>query len=335
MPPKQFTAVVLLGGSLFLFCGAATPEARKPQPPQPDQFVIGRRTFFHFGPPFEFYEIFSVRSATGGGSQVERFQLTPPGDVCTQSAMVQVATGSIRESVADMLGGTNPCAIPERDLRRELNRCRKCLVFSGADVTMQIQCGGQSRRIRMDLLDRDMFDPHAGTPAHTSWTMAVLGRLDRALGNTIMDRPAFTFADESRKPSPNLQSSPMLEDLVRGAFDALFEKGSHTPSELYREARNPPPEPSVELMDSSPIRPTQYSLPKYPPIARAAHVSGHEGRGRGARSQRAPPPANVRAGAAVQRRALLRQPGSRPIHPRMIDAKQRISQPPPRLDKMS
>jgi hypothetical protein len=273
MNPRQLTVRIVLGGAVFLSCGAVLPETRKPQPPPPDQFVVGRRTFFDIGPPFEFYEILSLRSTTGG-ALVERLQVTPPGDACTQPATVEVSTASIRESVADLLGGTNPCTIPEKDLRRERKRCKKCLVFSGADVTMQVSCGGQSRRIRMDILDRDMFDPHAGTPEHTSWTMALMGRLDQALGSNIMERPAFTLSGESRQLSPKPQSSPMLEDLERGTFDALFDRGSYRPSELYRQARNPPPEPSVELVSSSPFRPSTYTLPKYPPIARAAHVSG-------------------------------------------------------------
>lgn len=51
-------------------------------------------------------------------------------------------------------------------------------------MTMEVSCAGQSRRIRIDILNRDMFDPQAGTPEHTSWTMALLGRLDRALGSS-------------------------------------------------------------------------------------------------------------------------------------------------------
>lgn len=125
----------------------ATPQRRKPQPPAPDHFLIGRRTFFDIGPPFEFYEILSVRAAAHGGTLVERIQVTPPGDVCTQAATVEVATGSINESVADLLAGTNPCSIPEKDLRRELKRCKKCLVFSGADIVMQVKCGENRRYV--------------------------------------------------------------------------------------------------------------------------------------------------------------------------------------------
>ena len=200
--------------------------------------------------------------------------MTPPGDVCTQPATVQVATSSIGDSVADLLGGTNPCTIPEKDLRRERKRCKKCLVFSGADVVMQVQCGGQSRRVRMDILDRDMFDRHPVTPEHTSWTLALLGRLDRPLGSTIMERPAFTLSEASPPPRIESQSGALLDDLERGKFDALFDRGSHTPSELFCQARNPPPGPSVELVNSSPFRPTVYELPKYSPLARAAHING-------------------------------------------------------------
>jgi hypothetical protein len=270
---RWITVAVLFGATVLFLCVPAVPQVRKQQAPQPDNFFLGRRTFFDFGPPFEFYEIFSVRS-TSGGTLVERLQVTPPGDVCTQPATVQVATSSIGESVADVLGGTNPCTIPEKDLRRELKRCKNCLVFSGADVVMQVQCGGQSRRVRMDILDRDMFDPHPVTPEHTSWTLTLLGRLDQALGATIMERPGFTLSQPSVLSRIGPQSGALLEDLEKGKFDALFDRGSHAPSELFRQARNPPPVPSVELLSSSPFRPTVYELPKYPPLSRAAHISG-------------------------------------------------------------
>ena len=233
---------------------------------------MGRRTFFDFGPPFEFYEIFSVR-AGNNGALIDRIQVTPPGDVCTQPATVQVATSPTSESIAELLGGTNPCTIPEKELRRELKRCKTCLTFSGADVVMQVQCGGQSRRIRMDILDRDMFHSHSVTPEHTSCTVTLLERLDRALGTTIMDRPAFTLAEPPPQPIEP-PSGPLLDDLERGKFDALFDRGSHAPSELFRQSRNPSPCPSVELVNSSPFRPTRYELPKYPPLARAAHIRG-------------------------------------------------------------
>ncbi len=268
---QRWFTVVLFGAAVAFICLPAAPQTRNAPASQPGNFVMGRRTFFDFGPPFEFYEIFSVHSGNKG-AVVERIQVTPPGDVCTQPATVQVATSSTSESVAELLGGTNPCTIPEKELRRELKRCKTCLTFSGADVVMQVQCGGQSRRIRMDILDRDMFDSHPVTPEHTSWTMTLLQRLDRALGATIMDRPAFTLAAPPPPTTP--PSGPLLDDLESGKFDGLFDRGSHTPSELFRQAKNPPPGPSVQLVSSSPFRPTQYELPQYPPLARAAHVSG-------------------------------------------------------------
>jgi hypothetical protein len=49
---------------------------KPPSAPQPTQFEVGRRTFFDFGPPFNYYEILVVRP-TAEGVSVERITLTP------------------------------------------------------------------------------------------------------------------------------------------------------------------------------------------------------------------------------------------------------------------
>src|SRR5215471_4708946 len=168
---------------LFAFVaslGLVSAAEKKPPIPMPESFVLGRHTFIDIGPPFDFYEILSVhRNATG--TAVERITVTPPGNPCTQpAANVEVGNASLAASISDLLAGRNPCSIPDRALRKELKRCKKCLVFSGAQITMSVQCGTQTRFIRMDILDRDMFDPVPSTPEHTSWTMALLGHLDQA-----------------------------------------------------------------------------------------------------------------------------------------------------------
>ena len=257
---------------LTLFACSAQSQTRKPPPPVPDQFSIGRRTFFDFGPPFEFYEILSVHSE-GDHSSIERIILKPSGDACTQPASFEVAATSVNGSVADLLGKKNPCTIPEKDLRRELNRCKNCVQFSGADVTMQFHCGDQSRLIRMDILDRDLFDQAPKTPEHTSWTISLLSRLDQALGNTVMERPAFSIAETPAQP-PRELTPKFADDLSQGIFDSLFHKATHKPSELFREARMTHPRTNVELSGSSPFRPSVYELPKYPPLARIAHIAG-------------------------------------------------------------
>lgn len=238
----------------------------------PEQFVIGRRTFFDFGPPFDFYEVFLVHS-TAEGTSVQRLTVTPRGDACTQPATVQSASVVINESISTLLGNKNPCTIPEKDVRKELKRCKKCLVFSGANVTMQVQCGEKTRRIRMDILDRDMFDQSPNTPEHTSWTFGLLGRLDQAAGPGVMQQPTFKPYDPTASALGGAKPE-VLDDLRKGTFDILFEGAPQKPSELFIEAQNVPREPDVLLVGSSPFSPESPILPKYPPIARAAHVEG-------------------------------------------------------------
>jgi hypothetical protein len=91
---RRLQAGVLLGVASLLVAASTQPQARKPQPSLPEQFVIGRRTFFDIGPPFEFYEIFSVDRTANNGTSVERILVTPPGDVCTQPASIDVAVVS-------------------------------------------------------------------------------------------------------------------------------------------------------------------------------------------------------------------------------------------------
>jgi len=257
--------------ALLTLCVPALPSDHRPAPPLPGQFEIARHTFIDVGPPNDFYELFLVRPTTDGTS-IERITLTPAGDACTQPTTIDTRTASITEPVAALLGGTNPCTIPEKELHRELKRCKKCLVFSGANVTMQVRCGSQIRTIRSDILDKDMFDPAANTPEHTSWTMRLLGRLDQATGPGVMDRPMFSMPGaEPPAPIGNLK---VMEDVGSGMYDALFQGAPDRPSDLYRAAQKRPPSPTAQLKSISPLRPEVFVEPDYPPIARLAHIEG-------------------------------------------------------------
>ena len=263
---------VMVCAVLFL-CSPGMSQDRRSTPPQPSQFEIGRHTFFDFGPPFDFYEIFVVRPSANG-TFVERITLTPPGQKCVAPAEVKVASAATAESVAKLLGAHNPCTIPEKALRRELKRCKKCLVFSGADVVLQVQCGTETRLIRTDILDKDWFDASPHTPEHTSWTMQLLGRLDDAVGPSIMDRPIFLLPGEGKQPE-NLEDSPTLRDVSAGKYDALFQGAPNKPSDLCRAAQDHPLPPIVRLLNSSAPLPVEtFVPPKYPPLARLAGIGG-------------------------------------------------------------
>ena len=235
-------------------------------------FTLGRHTFFDFGPPTDFYELFLVRpTATGTG--IERITLTPAGDACTQPAHIEVASAEMKESIPSLLNNADPCAIPEKELSRELHRCKHCAVYSGADVAMQLECRTHTRIIRSEILDKDMFDPRTRTPEHTSWTMGLLTKLDQTLGPDVMNRPVFQIQEGKDEREPSLHANTR-EDLRAGKFDVLFEKAPDKLSQLYVEAQKHPPEPTVQLLSISPIQPVNLSLPGYPPIARLAHIGG-------------------------------------------------------------
>jgi TonB family protein len=253
----------------LILCGFSIAQDQYTAPPK--EFEIGRHTFFDFGPPFDFYEVFLVRPAVNRTS-IERIMLTPAADTCTQPAKVEVAIGALSAPVAELLGKTNPCTIPEKELRREQKRCRKCLVFSGANVAMQVQCGNAVRIIRADILDRDMFDPAPNTPEHTSWTMQLLGRIDQAVGKGVMDRPMFPIADEEKAAST--QDEEIVRSIGDGKYDDLFKGAPDKPSDLYRGAQVRAPSPSIRLISSAPFQPLDFIQPGYPPIAKLARIDG-------------------------------------------------------------
>jgi TonB family protein len=237
----------------------------------PDHFVIARHTFFDFGPPSDFYDIFVVR-AEGSGTRVENLSITPPGAPCIQPAKVEVRSVVIEQSTAKLMSGKNACAIPEKELRKERKRCKKCLVFSGANVVMRLQCGNQTRDVRADILDKDWFDRAPGTPEHTSWTMRLLALLQEGVGPGPMDKPMFDVGDPTGS-SPSEPSS-VVDALARGEYDDLLPSAAHRLSDLYRQAQVPPSTPSVRILSATPYEPATLITPKYPPIARLAKIEG-------------------------------------------------------------
>lgn len=258
-------------GFVLALSAAAFAHKKPPETPIPSQFEIGRHTFFDFGPPFNYYEIFVVRPSAGG-TDVERITLTPAADRCFRSAQVETASAVISQSVLDLFQKTNPCAIPEKDLRRELKPCKKCLVFSGANISMQLQCGLQKRVIRSDILDRDMFDPAAHTPEHTSWTMQLLHRLDDSLGPNVIEKPIFPGLGSLAPPAAPVMS-PEVEAVGAGEYDRLFAGAPDRASEIYKAAQGQLPNLAVRLVRSSPVAPLEFIPPIYPRIAQLANAS--------------------------------------------------------------
>ena len=238
----------------------------------PERLLIARHTFVDFGPPTDFYEIISIRP-TASGLFLERVTLTPAADACVRPATVEIASSPIPDSLSALLEGRNPCAIPNKAFRKELKRRKRGLVFSGAEVSMYVQCGRTERIIRADVLDRDLFDPNAATPENTSWTMRLLDRLDRASSGGVWDRPVF--ADLTESPRHAIPNSDTATALATGQYDRYFNGTPDRPSDLYRASLISAPIPDVVLRASVPFQPEEFIRPDYPPLARLAHIEGN------------------------------------------------------------
>jgi hypothetical protein len=112
-------------GLCVLLCGSAVCAKDRPKvSSMPDRFLVARHTFIDVGPPNDFYEIISMRG-TDSGTVIDRVTLTPAGDACIQSPTVEMVSSAIPETMSVVLEGRNPCAIPEKALRKELKRRSK------------------------------------------------------------------------------------------------------------------------------------------------------------------------------------------------------------------
>ncbi|HTZ76191.1 MAG TPA: energy transducer TonB [Candidatus Aquilonibacter sp.] len=264
------SALVL--AALVAFTSPGFPQTRSPASSTLTELAIGRLTFFDFGPPFEYYEIFVVQQGASGTS-VDRVTLTPGSDVCFMPSRVEMASARIAAPMSTLVADENPCAVPEKDLSRELKRCKKCMTFSGARVSMRVRCGDNTRILRSGILDRDMFDPYKKTPPNTTWTMGLIDRLDAVVGPGVMQKPIFTSSKENDLPD-DASASPVLAAIAAGEYDSLFAGEENRPSAIYRAAmQSHPATMTVELQDST-VKPVVFTPPVYPAIAKLARVQG-------------------------------------------------------------
>jgi hypothetical protein len=256
---------------VMVIFGGTIDAHRRAIPPMPDSLEIGRHTFFDNGPE-NFYEIFLVRAANQVTS-IQRITLSAPHQECELPEKIEIASATVSQSVESLLGSSNPCAIPEKELRRELKRCKHCLVFSYSDVTMQVRCGTQMRLIRADVLDRDWFGPRSDSRKNTDWTMDFLQRLDQAVGPSVMEKPVFPAAQESA--APNIALDPaVLKVLEEGGYDGLFPGAPRKMSEFFASADRETLEPEIEVKSVVPVRPDPLILPQLPQVVRLVRIDG-------------------------------------------------------------
>jgi hypothetical protein len=264
--------IVTAIGFVFVINCICMAQKHKNQEPFPAEIVIGRDSFIDIGPPFNYYDLTFLRS-DGEKTDVERISLTPPADACYPRAEIAIVHVSLNEPLSSVLQGTNPCTIPEKALKTELKRRNKGSVFSGMNVSIQVECTGGIRVMRADILDRDIFDAHPSTPQYTAWSRTLFDKLDQVTGNHPWDKPIFPVSEVAPAATPTLQSVSLLA-IKDGKYDSIFGNSPDRLSALYSMAQNVPRKPFIELTSSEPVRPTEYADPVYPPIAKAARVHG-------------------------------------------------------------
>jgi TonB family protein len=256
-----------------VFAFAAYPSfSQSPAPDRLQELVIGRDTFFDFGPPFHYLDVYVVRR-TDAGSTIERISLTPEANKCYAPAKMQYVEKSSSLSIEEILLGKDPCQIPEKKLRKEAKKQRRGMGFSGANMVLQVKCGTQIRTLRTGVGDKDWFDKKPDTPESTSWTMQLLGNLDKVAGPTVMEKPIFTV-DNTVADSPLPSDLLTLQNLSSGKYDQLFPGTTLKASEIYNASLLKPPPPTVQLTDCSPAKPTTFTLPAYPKLPQ---IANHEG----------------------------------------------------------
>lgn len=238
----------------------------------PNAVTITRHTFIDVGPPFDFYEVIELREKNDE-TYVQRVLVTP-GDACRLNTSFEIKTAKLGRPLRNVLLEKNPCDISAKALKKEQKRCKHCLIFSGQNVTLGLTCNGEERRIRADILDRDLFDKTPNTPENTSWTMQVLAQLDEALGPGALDKPIFaTNPQKAQNVEQTSSNLSILENVKKGSYDDYFKTDKKL-SQLYRESLEPPALPPVEMISFDLQTSGNRVLPIYPPIARAAHVEG-------------------------------------------------------------
>lgn len=237
--------------AVLLFCATLAADHKRAPVPIPDRLEIGRHTYFDSGDE-HFYEVFLVRQEEKGTS-IQRVRFKASRAACPRPVDLEFAAATVSESVESLLESSNPCAIPEKDLRRELKRCKHCSAFSFSNVSMQLHCGAQTRLIRGDVLDRDWFGARSNSRKNTGWTMDFLQRLDQAVGAGLMQQPVFP-ASQQNTPAKIELDPALRRTLEGGGYDALFPGSPHRLSEFFACAAKESWAPEIQFECASPQR---------------------------------------------------------------------------------
>ncbi len=244
----------MLARTLFLlavFFSSFSVEAQDPG----HEVIVGNASYFDFGPPFSFYNVYVLRP-DGQNTSIDLLSLTPPANQCNAQTTFEHSQVVAHKTLASLLEH-DPCTITDKQILKESKR-KRGLQFSGAVLSMRLSCSGKERIIPMQFLEEDLFSDRPNPPKGVSWAMS------------LMERLANEFKSH---PSNSTEQTDVTHALAEGAYDNLYARPPHVLSRLYAESQVPVRSSEVTLVSST-VQPGVHVLPGYPPIAQAAHVEG-------------------------------------------------------------
>jgi TonB family protein len=86
-----------------------------------------------------------------------------------------------------------------------------------------------------------------------------------------MDKPMFSVGATE---TTGVQRTGLLRQIEDGDFDSLFGAQAKVSEIAQAAAKGPPPPPTIEIENIGPVAPISTEPPKYPAIAKLAHVEG-------------------------------------------------------------
>jgi TonB family protein len=253
--------------------------------PGPSGFYVVSATFSDHGALF-YHRVVAVRQ--DGPDSVVRYIRIASGNVYCPRNVVQAVETRVRgKSPAQLIGSNNPCAINSKTFHETLRKpATKDGVFETTSFGIVAKCGGSTVSLRLPIPEEvDLASLKSTHPA-----MARLWKLYYEIaGIAFCKSDPFEVLSESDDLTLHKAGESLVPDLRSGLYDRGLQQarsgnvgkaasltfgnllsGYHGPI-TKSEARG---YDDPKLENAEPFHFLSYNVPRYPPLALQARISG-------------------------------------------------------------